>query len=216
MGFNVKFRLKELVGWLKVFSLVYCFVFLGFFTVLFSPIFYEFLFKILGVYSSELSYEFVSRAIDDLILFFLHSSELSLEFWNLKEIKHFEDVRRIYDFLILSFLGVCIFLSWFGFRFSELEFKRAIKFALGIVFLPLILFPVFSWFWIEVFHPILFSNDLWILNVNDLCFWIFPIEFFMGFYLIFVFIEVGGLAIFWFLGNYWFKGKKVLGLVLRK
>jgi len=189
-------RNKNIVDFFRIFCLSFCFLFIGFFFVLLCSFFYEFLFHIFGVYYFEFSREFILRAIDNLILFFLHYSELSLEFWNSKEILHFVDVRNIFDFFILIFVCCVCFLIWFKFNLKIL--RKAVKWSFGIIFLPLFLFPIFSWFWVEVFHPLVFSNDLWMLFPEDLCYWIFPLEFFMGFYLIFILVEVLILFGVWF------------------
>lgn len=166
----------------------YIVFFLGFFLLLIDPIFYLILFFLTGVFSNyDLSFLF--SISNDLIGFFLHLSPMDSLFWSEKEILHYIDVREIYDKFIAIFI-LCI--SFLIVNFKKVNLKNLVfvkKYLKYIILFPLVVLPFFSFFWNNIFHKYLFSNDLWLMNPSDLSFYIFNEWFFILFYLSFILVE---------------------------
>lgn len=173
------------------FCLGYVLFFLGFFCLLFDPIFYLILFYLTGV-GVIYDFSFLVSVSLDLIGYFLHLSPLDILVWSEKEILHYVDVREIYDYLTVLFLFCFGFLGVRVWKF-KLKINRlsidVVKSLKWIVFLPILVLPFFSFFWNNIFHPLFFSNDLWLMDPTDLSFYLFNEWFFILFYLSFILIE---------------------------
>jgi len=118
--------------------------------------------------------ERVESGINELAAFFRHQGELD-SFLTDKEKLHLKEVRGIFD--TMFFVG---FLSILGIIFT---YKRKLvsRFALinaAIIICLLIVLPFFGTFWHDIFHPLLFDNDLWQNNRYDLSYYIMPRVFF--------------------------------------
>jgi hypothetical protein len=163
----------------------------GILILLFNPIFYLFLFFVSGI-NVEFSLLFIYSI--DLIFYFLHLSYLDLSVWSSKEILHYVDVRIIFDKFIYFGLVCGLFLSL---NCKKINFRNLVyvkKYLKYVVLFPLLVLPFFSYFWNYIFHPLLFSNDLWLMYPSDLSYHIFNEVFFALFYVAFVFVEFG---LFW-------------------
>lgn len=118
--------------------------------------------------------EQASRGIGELSAFFRHQSGLD-SFYTEKEKLHLEEVRGIFDNLFIAAVASLILLL------LTFERKRASRFALvnSLLILSLLLvLPFFGTFWRDIFHPLLFDNNLWMNNRYDLSFYIMPRVFF--------------------------------------
>lgn len=119
----------------------------------------------------------IERSIDginELASFFRHQGELD-SFLTQKEKLHLKEVRGIFDKMF--FLGI---ISLFVIALTY-ERKRVSRYALinaVIIICLLIVLPFFGTFWRDIFHPLLFDNDLWQNNKYDLSFYIMPRVFF--------------------------------------
>ena len=118
--------------------------------------------------------ERAGSGINELAAFFRHQGELD-SFLTDKEKLHLKEVRGIFDTMFL--VG---FLSILG---IVLTYKRKLvsRFALinaAIIICLLIVLPFFGTFWRDIFHPLLFDNDLWQNNRYDLSYYIMPRVFF--------------------------------------
>jgi len=113
----------------------------------------------------------------DMTNLFLHkTNSLNHEFgWSNNEIKHFNEVRDIYDILFILAL-----ISWFGFfyLFNKKELIKNTKINIIISLLFILIIPFFVYFWNNILHPLLFSNNLWISQPNSLMGFLFPYSFF--------------------------------------
>ena len=56
--------------------------------------------------------------------------------------------------------------------------RYALVNAIVIIALLALIIPFFGTFWRDVFHPLLFDNDLWMNNKYDLSYYIMPRVFF--------------------------------------
>lgn len=141
---------------------------------------------------SGLEDKWIKDASDGIIRFLKNgkTSELS-SYFNDKEIKHMEDVYKLFkidrfvykSLLIFSFLSlVYLYLN------GKMEILAYIKrYFLRVYFGIVILFGALSGFFsisFEYFHKIFFTNDLWILDYEtDLMIRILPEEFFLNMFL---------------------------------
>lgn len=121
-----------------------------------------------------IGYERAERGIDDLTSFFLHKGEL-VSFWTKKERLHLAEVRDIFDkMFIIGLIAVVGLVLTFDRRLvSRFAIVNAV-----IIFSLLAVLPFFTTFWRDVFHPLLFDNDLWMNNRFDLSYYIMPRQFF--------------------------------------
>jgi hypothetical protein len=112
------------------------------------------------------------NATNNLINFFLHNKELN-GLWNQKEIKHMNDVRNIYDILFILFVLSVISITLL---FDKKLIKKYSKINMIVIGSLIIVIPFFSLFWNYIFHPLMFSNNLWIMTSNDISYYLFDIE----------------------------------------
>jgi uncharacterized membrane protein len=112
--------------------------------------------------------------INELASYFRHQGELN-SFLTQKEKLHLKEVRGIFDKMFFLALISLVMISLTYNR------KRVSRYALinsMIIIALLIVLPFFGTFWRDVFHPLLFDNDLWQNNKYDLSFYIMPRQFF--------------------------------------
>ena len=118
--------------------------------------------------------EDAESAISDLSAFFRHQGGIE-SFYTDKEKTHLTEVRGIFDNLfIAAVIAVVILALTFN---SKSASRFAVINALVILSLLLVL-PFFGTFWRDIFHPLLFDNNLWLNNRYDLSFYIMPRQFF--------------------------------------
>lgn len=141
---------------------------------IYSSTWYEFNYGLDNTYSS-LDKNFTLNQTSNLINFFYHKESLNSN-WSLKENKHFNDVRNIYDSLFILFLISIIIII---FNLKKINLKKISKYNLIIISSLLLILPFFSYFWTNIFHQIFFNNTFWINTVNDLSYYLFPLEFFI-------------------------------------
>jgi uncharacterized membrane protein len=98
-----------------------------------------------------------------------------VSFWTKKEKLHLGEVRDIFDnmFIIAIICVICLILTFDRLRVSRFAIVNA-----SIIVALLVVLPFFTTFWRDVFHPLLFSNKLWMNNRFDLSFYIMPRQFF--------------------------------------
>ncbi len=124
---------------------------------------------------SDIDIENKSLYYDNLVDFFLYKDDLN-EYFSQKEKLHYIEVRSIYNFLFLFFL---IFSLILYFNKNNLNFKRYSRYSLiSLLILPIIISINFTYFWDNIFHNILFDNNLWVMTQEDLSYYIFNHDFF--------------------------------------
>jgi uncharacterized membrane protein len=133
-------------------------------------------------------------AVEELTSFFRHSGELS-SMWTRKERLHLSEVRGIFDRLaIIAVVSAFLIALTFDARYVSLFSLINVSVVVSL----LIVLPFFNWFWIDVFHPLLFDNELWKNNMRDVSFYIMPRQFFKFSILFIVFISCFINLILWF------------------
>ena len=126
------------------------------------------------IVTSVVSEDVVSDATDGLISYFLHKGELDWP-WNEKEVIHMSEVRLIYD--VMFILGL-LSMFLFSYMFKREEVKPLIKINILLLVLLSLCLVNFNFFWDYIFHPLFFSNNLWITTPDDISYYLFPYEFF--------------------------------------
>ncbi|MEQ9619346.1 MAG: DUF1461 domain-containing protein [Deltaproteobacteria bacterium] len=124
----------------------------------------------------KIGYDDAYRGIEELTAYFRHQGEGLLHFWTWKEKTHLEEVRGIFDKLLIGGLAAAVLI------FLTFDRRRASRYALAnaiIILFLLVVLPFFGTFWKDIFHPLIFKNDLWMNNKYDLSFYIMPRRFFM-------------------------------------
>lgn len=108
--------------------------------------------------------------IDELRIFMQHRGELPAAFWTPKEIAHLAEVRGMLDQgALFGLLGAMIF-----FHASARERAQSARIAMLAVAACVIVLPFFGTFWREIFHPLLFDNQLWRNRPDDTSYWVMP------------------------------------------
>lgn len=168
----MKINIKKNILWI---SILYLSLYIPLTITIYSQSWYEFNYKIHDTYKN-IEKDKALNATKNLISFFLHKEELN-NHWNEKERLHMKDVRNIYD--ILFILGILSFLGLGIENPKTKDLKKISMKNITIITIFIIIIPFFSYFWNNIFHNILFSNNYWIINQNDISYYIFPIEFFI-------------------------------------
>ncbi len=119
--------------------------------------------------------EKAKAGIHELAAFFRHQGKLN-SFNTIKEKTHLQEVRGIVDKLFfLALLSIVILIFTYDRRLVS---RYALVNAIVIIALLALIIPFFGTFWRDVFHPLLFDNDLWMNNKYDLSYYIMPRVFF--------------------------------------
>lgn len=127
----------------------------------------------------------VKQATAELSQLFLHQRPRLTHPWTDKENQHLLEVRAIYDGVFFLFVLVSlIFLLDYSLvkkgRVSYVDYARnALFISLGMLVTALLIAPFFNVFWMNVFHPLLFDNDLWRTNETDVSWYLMPKAFFL-------------------------------------
>ncbi|MBS3758662.1 MAG: DUF1461 domain-containing protein [Desulfobacterales bacterium] len=154
--------------------LLYLSVYIPIFGVLYFPFWYE-----INCHWHDRCERFgdekAVERIHELVAYMRHAGELSGSDWTLKERRHLEEVRRIFDHLFFAVIvagGLLILL------FRAKTVRRA---GIGNIILLLCLcgiLPFFGYFWRDIFHELLFGNALWKNSPHDVSYYIMPRVFF--------------------------------------
>jgi uncharacterized membrane protein len=132
--------------------------------------------------------ELAERSIANLTDFFLHREALHGR-WSHKESLHLAEVRGIYDVLagiaLLAIVGLI-----YGYRGVRL--RRTALTNIAVILSLLLLLPAFGYFWRHVFHEVMFSNELWRTDRNDITWYITPRVMFRN---AIVALVIGGVAV---------------------
>lgn len=115
------------------------------------------------------------NGINELSSYFRHQDKDLESFFTVKEKLHLREVRGIFDkmFIIAVPAVILLSVSWDRTRFPRYSLYNAF-----IILALLLVIPFFGTFWKDVFHPLMFDNDLWKNNRSDLSYYIMPRQFF--------------------------------------
>ncbi len=129
-----------------------------------------------------IGYENALKYIDQLTGFFFHAGALPYG-WTTKEKLHLAEVRDILDILALTAVISIVILAV---TFHRSKIAVYARLNLVIILSLLVLVPFFKTFWVQVFHPLLFDNDLWRNNFLDRSYYIMPGVFFKHSMILFI------------------------------
>lgn len=169
-----KFSLKDtIISFLFFISFLYVTFFLPISFSTYNPNYFKFMCNF-HERCERKGIEKTHSAIDQLTGYFLHQNNLDTR-WTKKEKLHLKEVRVMFDQLVKTFL-IMFLIMILTFNLKRLKKFSLINFFL-IISLLLVL-PFFKTFWRDIFHPLLFDNNLWINNRFDFSYWIMPRKFF--------------------------------------
>ncbi len=131
--------------------------------------------------------------------FFLTGNPLSKQ-WSKKERQHLSEVRDMYKILTLMTL-VSIALVIAAYFLSPSALSNAALINVFIVIACLGVLPFFASFWRDVFHPLLFDNDLWKNNSSDISWYLMPRIFFRNTVILIISVSIASLLSLWFLSR---------------
>ena len=115
------------------------------------------------------------QAIHQLTRFFRHQGELTGR-WTRKETLHLTEVRGFYDLLMPgSFIAAMILVL----VYEKRSLMRYAFINAGVIAAMALILPFFASFWHDVFHPLLFSDELWRNTPRDVSYYIMPGVFFL-------------------------------------
>ncbi|NIO81239.1 MAG: hypothetical protein GTN53_09740 [Candidatus Aminicenantes bacterium] len=118
--------------------------------------------------------EKANQYIHELTGFFMHKDNLTSG-WTYKEKLHLAEVRNLLDIMaLIAFFCLILFIV----TFNRKKLPGIALFNLIIIFSLLILLPFFNFFWVKIFHPLLFKNNFWRNYPLDRSFYIMPGVFF--------------------------------------
>lgn len=123
----------------------------------------------------QIGYERALKSIDELTAFFRYQGQLTKP-WTSKERLHLAEVRHIFNKL---FFGAVIAVVILGLVFDRQRASRYALINVVIIVSLLLILPFFTPFWRQIFHPLLFDNELWKNNKFDVSYYIMPRQFFM-------------------------------------
>jgi len=142
-----------------------------------------------------IGYDNAYTGIEELTAFFRHQGGLD-HFYTAKEKTHLREVRGMFDKMLITGVAALVLLA------LTYDRKRVGRFAIinaAIILSLLLVLPFFTTFWRDVFHPLLFKNNLWINNRYDLSFYIMPRQFFKYTVALLVALSVSLNIILWLL-----------------
>jgi uncharacterized membrane protein len=130
------------------------------------------------------------NATANLRSYYFYQSDLNDQ-WNQKEKLHMYDVRKIFGLihmLALAAVGI-LFLQHTRIKYSSKNLTTTGT-ILGCILVLIAIF--FSAFWTAI-HPIIFSNNFWILEATDISYYLFPLSFFRNIVIIELLVALLGI-----------------------
>ncbi|PID48996.1 MAG: hypothetical protein CR991_09105 [Proteobacteria bacterium] len=131
----------------------------------------------------RLGTELSKRSMLEISQFFRHQYQLQSP-WSETEQLHMQEVRVIYDssFLVFALISLLLLLEWrFGGGVAQLgRHAKGSLWLIGILSAAIaLLSPFFSYFWMEIFHPLVFDNERWRTTPQDISWYLMPKNFFL-------------------------------------
>lgn len=125
------------------------------------------------------------NSIGEITRFFRHQQDNLPPPWTIKEFQHLLEVRGIYNWVFSLFMAITLLFIIDGLvsknaRKQYHHFaKHSLFISMALLLASLLLIPFFKDFWMNVFHPLLFDNELWRTNPRDISWYLMPKTFFL-------------------------------------
>jgi len=138
------------------------------------------------------------HAIQELTQYFRHQGQL-VKRWTAKEMQHLKEVRRLYDgLLLLGFVALTVLLL-IGERH---KLPRYALLNIVLLLALLVVMPFFKTFWRDIFHPLMFDNQLWRNTRLDVSYYIMPHVFFRNSVILLIAVAVLENLTIWVAARY--------------
>lgn len=132
-----------------------------------------------------LSESLAQQSMQQLTEFLRHQTPRLFPPWSHKEHLHMLEVRGMYDLAMAVFV---LALLWVMYDAKQPNARRryqqyvwhSLILILVLLLVCLLIMPFFQYFWMHIFHPLLFNNELWRTDRSDISWYLMPREFFMG------------------------------------
>lgn len=174
-------RIKRLI--LPIFLLIWLF-FIALATVIYTPWTYQ-----VNCYwnlrCEQLGLTAVHNRSLELASFFQHQlANLPSPPWSSKEIQHLTEVRGLYDQLFWLFIIITLIMIFDLLMAKSLKIYQGYamlsrNLMFGLLLALLVISPFFKFFWMEIFHPLVFNNQLWLTDPRDISWYLMPRNYFL-------------------------------------
>lgn len=116
--------------------------------------------------------------------FFRHQQASLATPWTEKEHQHLSEVRGIYDMAFLAFACISLLFVLDLTKHRQLADYRhyatgSLALVIGLLLVMLAISPFFNFFWMEIFHPLVFDNELWRTDPGDISWYLMPKTYFL-------------------------------------
>ena len=174
---------RELRTWLMPLVVLYVLVCIPLGLIVYTPYAYQWYCPI-NPRCELISASFAQQSIQQLTDFLQHQTPRLFPPWSHKEHLHMLEVCGMYDQAAALF---GLLLLWIGYDVwqpnARTRYQRHVQHSLyvslGLVLACLLIMPFFQYFWMKVFHPLLFNNQLWRIDSGDISWYLMPRQFFM-------------------------------------
>ena len=131
-----------------------------------------------------ISASFAQQSMQQLTDFLQHQTARLFPPWSHKENLHMLEVRGMYDKAAGLFGLLLLWISYDVWQpNARIRYQRHLRHSsymiLGLVLACLLIMPFFQYFWLHIFHPLLFNNQLWRIDQSDVSWYLMPRQFFM-------------------------------------
>ncbi len=113
--------------------------------------------------------------VRELTSYLAHTGPLEDPDWSEKERQHLSEARVRLDVATVGAVVALLFLTALT---TAAQLRRCALVNLALFPLLTGIFPFFKTFWRDLFHPLLFSNNLWLNTPLDLSYYLMPRRFF--------------------------------------
>lgn len=131
-----------------------------------------------------LSDSFFQQSVQQLTAFLQHQTALLQTPWSHKEALHMLEVRGMYDQAAVLFFGGLLWIAWDvrkpnSHQRYQQYVQHSLYLSIGLLLICALIMPFFKFFWLHIFHPLLFNNQLWRTDPADISWYLMPRQFFM-------------------------------------
>ena len=134
---------------------------------------------------SKLNQSSIELARENIVLYYKYNTSLNSTYFSSIEIQHYKDVKELYySSLIFSIvislylLSIVFYLVYMKRRYSLIS--KTLNYCVYILIMIIPLFIFFEYFWVYIFHPLLFpQGGFAILQSQYISYYLFSHQFFL-------------------------------------